>query len=407
MSYQGIHIPSQWSEAAESITFASPPSHPPIIFICGPKNTGKSTFARHLVNVLLQRHTQVAHLDTDVGQPEFTPPGCLSLHVLHEQSKGTFSPAQSTNLISLSLSLSPNPSPLSSNLTVVSIKTPLRCHFFGDISSKRDPKAYLDRIFHLYDYFHKEHRFKKLEKSGKSVPPLVINTPGWVKGIGYDLLVDMIKYMKPTHVVQIRTTSENKNLPYGAFWSDGTLEENVNLIDLFAPCTDSFNQTVLIQKQALTLRDNRIIAYFQQCVPIGMNISTRKELAHALASIPPYEVSISGTKVLHLHCNVPSSEIFHSLNATIVGLAVSSSEPTGSRNHLPWCVGLGIVRGVDLVKDLLYVITPVPLCHLEKVDLLLQGLIRIPTCLLQVRGCMCPYMSTNVLNKLDPSGMSS
>ncbi|CAA6662253.1 unnamed protein product [Spirodela intermedia] len=375
MSYQGIHIPSQWSEAAESITFASPPSHPPIIFICGPKNTGKSTFARHLVNVLLQRHTQVAHLDTDVGQPEFTPPGCLSLHVLHEQSKGTFSPAQ--------------------------------CHFFGDISSKRDPKAYLDRIFHLYDYFHNEHRFKKLEKSGKSVPPLVINTPGWVKGIGYDLLVDMIKYMKPTHVVQIRTTSENKNLPYGAFWSDGTLEENVNLIDLFAACTDSFNQTVLIQKQALTLRDNRIIAYFQQCIPTGMNVSTRKELAHALASIPPYEVSISGTKVLHLHCNVPRSEIFHSLNATIVGLAVSSSEPTGSRNHLPWCVGLGIVRGVDLVKDLLYVITPVPLCHLEKVDLLLQGFIRIPTCLLQVRGCMCPYMSTNVLNKLDPSGMSS
>lgn len=62
-------------------------------------------------------------------------------------------------------------------------------------------------------------------------------------GIGYDLLVDMIKYMKPTHVVQIRTTSENKNLPDGAFWSDRTLEENVSLINLFAPCTDSFNQT--------------------------------------------------------------------------------------------------------------------------------------------------------------------
>lgn len=55
MSYQGIYMPAQWSEAAESITFASPPSNPPIVFVCGPKNTGKSTFARHLVNVLLQR----------------------------------------------------------------------------------------------------------------------------------------------------------------------------------------------------------------------------------------------------------------------------------------------------------------------------------------------------------------
>lgn len=58
-----------------------------------------------------------------------------------------------------------------------------RCHFFGDISSKRDPKAYLDRIFHLYDYFNKEHRSRELEKSGKPVLPLVINTPGWVKGM--------------------------------------------------------------------------------------------------------------------------------------------------------------------------------------------------------------------------------
>lgn len=30
----------------------------------------------------------MAYLDTDVGQPEFTPPGFVSLHVLEEQAKG-------------------------------------------------------------------------------------------------------------------------------------------------------------------------------------------------------------------------------------------------------------------------------------------------------------------------------
>lgn len=30
----------------------------------------------------------MAYLDTDVGQPEFTTPGCLSLHVIHEQTPG-------------------------------------------------------------------------------------------------------------------------------------------------------------------------------------------------------------------------------------------------------------------------------------------------------------------------------
>jgi ABC-type multidrug transport system permease subunit len=48
------------------------------------------------------------------------------------------------------------------------------------------------------------------------------------------------------------------------------------------------------------------------------------------------------------------------------------------------CTCAGIVRGVDVQKGLLYVITPVPLERLQSVDLLQQGLIEIPTSLLQV-----------------------
>ena len=47
-------------------------------------------------------------------------------------------------------------------------------------------------------------------------------------------------------------------------------------------------------------------------------------------------------------------------------------------------VELGIVRSIDTLKGLLYVITPVPQGTLEKVDLLLQGFIQLPTSLLQV-----------------------
>lgn len=113
---------------------------------------------------------------------------------------------------------------------------------------------------------------------------------------------------------------------------------------------------------------------------------------------------------------MPEAEIFYSLNASIVGLAVSRQ---GSGN-LPQCVGLGrlffktsfiflykqhlmgkkkqglryimhlcilcsgIVRGVDTLRRVVYIITPVPQHLLEDVDLLLQGFIQIPTCLLQV-----------------------
>lgn len=48
-----VIIPFDWADAAESIVSASFP--PPVVFICGPKNSGKSTFSRYLLNALLPR----------------------------------------------------------------------------------------------------------------------------------------------------------------------------------------------------------------------------------------------------------------------------------------------------------------------------------------------------------------
>jgi polynucleotide 5'-kinase involved in rRNA processing len=50
-------------------------SSPLCVAITGSKGSGKSAFARLLVNSLLnQGHGVVAYLDLDPGQPEFTPP---------------------------------------------------------------------------------------------------------------------------------------------------------------------------------------------------------------------------------------------------------------------------------------------------------------------------------------------
>lgn len=47
-------------------------------------------FASRLFRIffLCYRYKKVAYLDTDVGQPEFTPPGFVSIHVLEEQAEG-------------------------------------------------------------------------------------------------------------------------------------------------------------------------------------------------------------------------------------------------------------------------------------------------------------------------------
>ncbi len=68
--------------------------------ICGPKNSGKSTFMRILTNKILtdtrleelndEETTEegVILLDLDPGQPEFVPPGQLSLVHLRQPTFG-------------------------------------------------------------------------------------------------------------------------------------------------------------------------------------------------------------------------------------------------------------------------------------------------------------------------------
>ena len=48
---------------------------PAVAAVCGSKGTGKSTFSRLLLNSLLNTCSQVAWLDADCGQSEFTVPG--------------------------------------------------------------------------------------------------------------------------------------------------------------------------------------------------------------------------------------------------------------------------------------------------------------------------------------------
>lgn len=57
-----------------------------MVVIAGAKGSGKSTLCRCLINQMLDFVPEVAFLDLDPGQPEFTPPGILSMCILNQQS---------------------------------------------------------------------------------------------------------------------------------------------------------------------------------------------------------------------------------------------------------------------------------------------------------------------------------
>ena len=88
----------------------------PICIVKGPKKSGKSTFARTLVNRLLNRsvensffqsahllitlpsYRRVAFLECDVGQSEFTPGGLVALNIVEKYIFGTVVQLRSVGL---------------------------------------------------------------------------------------------------------------------------------------------------------------------------------------------------------------------------------------------------------------------------------------------------------------------
>jgi polynucleotide 5'-hydroxyl-kinase GRC3/NOL9 len=64
-----------------------------------------------------------------------------------------------------------------------------------------------------------------------------------ISGVGYDVLVNMLKYICPTHVVKIGISTENMNLPAGQFWLDGKHDGTIKLIEIRSACRDSLNGT--------------------------------------------------------------------------------------------------------------------------------------------------------------------
>ncbi|KAG8142428.1 hypothetical protein E2320_006342 [Naja naja] len=144
----------------------------PVILVCGPKSIGKSTFNRYLMNLLLNRLPCLEYLECDLGQPEFNPPGCISLVNVREPLLGPPFAHQ---------------------------RPPRKMAFYGDISCEHDTERYLDTLKYVLRGYERD-------------VPLLINTMGWVKGAGLLLLIDVIRLLSPTHVVQL-SAEDFKELP--------------------------------------------------------------------------------------------------------------------------------------------------------------------------------------------------
>ena len=217
-------FPLEWVEAVDKV--CKDVKECPRVVICGAKGVGKSTSLRYTLNRLMSKTKCVALLDCDLGQSEFTVSGLVSLHIL------------STPLLS--------PSHLR-------LRKPELSFFIGDTTLKADPGLFEVALVRLYERYlelrdvyattgdvaslstytpcdvmdrsvssttgkdtsdKRVSGFSALDDSpySKFALPLVVNTDGWIRSMGLEVLTSIITTTKPTHVIHL-CTDKNKDLP--------------------------------------------------------------------------------------------------------------------------------------------------------------------------------------------------
>lgn len=152
--------------------------------VCGAKGVGKSTLARYLVNRCLGRfppttageESGVLFLDCDVGQPELSPPGLVSLTVVKSPLLG----------------------PPHTHLCPPDSLDVVRRYWIGDAQSKGDPPYYLACLSALVGLWRGDASLRKR--------PLVVNMDGWVKGFGETLLSGALEAVQPHVVLKLQGT---------------------------------------------------------------------------------------------------------------------------------------------------------------------------------------------------------
>ena len=392
-----LDIPHDWHEAIREICHRFESNvggalPPPVVVVCGGKGSGKSSLSRLLVNHLLNSAGSVWYLDTDLGQPELTAPGMVSLTCLSEPLLGP----SFTHLIPWHLSStqsSPHP--------------PSFAHFLGDVSPQGDPERYCSAVRSLYQ---KYCQYGMNPKNGKW-PPIIVNTCGWIKGVGLDVLADLISSVLPSHVIELQSQVSGK-LPPGLFWlSESSPPSNPCSIINATPLSASHGVGESNQEGGIKASDARALlwhAWAKEACGLNSSLGCYEgeglwSDASRLCSLRPLMIEISRIRIKFLFHETPLTHdhTYIALNGSVVGLA---EEGDGGEIM---CLGLGIVRSVDAVRGVLYVITPLARCGLEVVEratCLLVGKTNLPSSLLQSNEAVSPYLTLFSLSMSDGSG---
>lgn len=391
---QDLRAPAEWNKKVADFP-KERRQKPPVVLVCGPKSSGKSTFSRLLTNRLVtcigsnkeRVWSSVAILDIDPGQPEFSPPGVISLVRLEE----------------------PNLSPPFGHPTLVNTKSIPKSHALASVTPASDIEHYQECVMDLYNSYQSSHKDY----------PLLINTPGWVQGTGLGMLIDLISKVRPTEVIYMSEEGPEDTV-------EGLKSACAGITFTSLPSQSSEYTT----RTALHLRHMQAMSYFHIEPELSRGTATGWD-SKPLTSSPPLLLNYDGTegRLLGVVCYgyQPGPDLLaDSINGTIVAIVEienrrafchaaqadkrvapdeeseepNSKQPTDLRRYtrrtperIPYircgttlrpqfsrCIGLALVRGIDVQRAIIALVSPVSPSELEgKETVLVSGKFDAPT----------------------------
>ncbi|XP_053963753.1 polynucleotide 5'-hydroxyl-kinase NOL9 isoform X2 [Anastrepha ludens] len=357
-----LRVPQEWRNL-----YFTPKSK---VLLAGGKSVGKSTLLRYLLNCQLEHCERVLVIDLDIGQAELFIPQTVSCTVLSQPLLG---PGFFHN------------------------HQPTRAYVVGHSNIVLCAQAYVRAIKKLVDFCYSKEEFAEI--------PWLVNTMGYNKGFGMELMSVISQLIRPTDIVQLQSNRDINNfdellyphvlarIPRNIYtnhefqYTDKPFEIDYRLHVL---CSAILQESRYQRDWEMSAKDLRYVTFLSRLSDVLQGN------AEWLTDCVPYSALIENLHIVNMVCNESTrEESIHALEANIVYLCRKEGENSGPVE----CVGIGIVRAIDLVR--VYLLPAMAYDYLKEVNCLALGEMPLPSSLFSNQGPKVRGMSAFLYNTVD------
>ncbi|XP_033156665.1 polynucleotide 5'-hydroxyl-kinase NOL9 [Drosophila mauritiana] len=323
-----LQVPQVWNKLKMHATSR--------IMVAGGKGVGKSSLLRYLINRNLGQFPSMLLIDLDIGQPEIFVPQTISCTVIDEPLLG---PGFLYN------------------------RQPEHAIVVGHTNIVLCAEQYARAVIQLVQNIQNDAKYSNI--------PWLINTMGYNKGFGIELMALLVDRIRPTDLVQIASP-----IPINNF--DSALDQSsLSQIKPIIYCAEEFKikevpkytlhkllSAVPAKEKgtwslsAKDMRYSNLLARLSSCLTGN---------AKSLTDCEPLGVSLESLQILHPTSKSYSrEELIRGMEANVVYLCHHGE-------GLAQCLGIGVVRAIDYERKELYLVPAMPLQKMSLVDCLILG----------------------------------